>query len=99
MALTTQDGLFSPNSQSSMTLGLNNANIYLGQLDARSQLNQLILKNFNFNFVGKGVMFIDPTRGIVLQTNTGIILLRLGKLQIVPMAMSILIVSPILLLV
>ncbi len=53
LALTTQDGLFTPNSQSNMTLGINNANIYLGQLDARSQLNQLILKNFNFNFVGK----------------------------------------------
>ena len=44
-------------------------------------------------------MLIDPNRGLVLQTNTGLILLRLGKLQIVPMAMSILIVSPILLLV
>ena len=54
-----------------MTLGINNANIYLGQLDARSQLNQLILRNFNFNFVGKGAMLIDPIRGLVLQTNTG----------------------------
>ncbi|MGM7375637.1 hypothetical protein ACOI3T_36595, partial [Acinetobacter baumannii] len=62
---------FNANSQSSMRLGLNNANIYLGQVDARTQLNQLILKNFNFNFVGKGAMLIDPNRGLVLQTNTG----------------------------
>ena len=71
LALTTQDGLFNANSQSSITFGLNNANIYLGQLDARNQLNQLILRNFNFNFAGKGAMVIDPVRGLVLQTNTG----------------------------
>lgn len=79
LALTTQDGLFNANSQSSMTLGINNANIYLGQLDARSQLNQLILRNFNFNFVGKGAMLIDPTRGLVLQTNTGTNVASVGQ--------------------
>ncbi|ETR95942.1 DUF6160 family protein [Acinetobacter lactucae] len=79
LALTTQDGLFNANSQSSMTLGINNANIYLGQVDARSQLNQLILRNFNFNFVGKGAMLIDPTRGLVLQTNTGTNVASVGQ--------------------
>ena len=79
LALTTQDGLFNANSQSSMTLGINNANIYLGQVDARSQLNQLILRNFNFNFVGKGAMLIDPTRGVVLQTNTGTNVASVGQ--------------------
>lgn len=44
-------------------------------------------------------MFIDPTRGIVLQTNTGNNTAAVGQTQIVPMAMSILIVSPIRLLV
>lgn len=79
LALTTQDGLFNANSQSSMRLGLNNANIYLGQVDARTQLNQLILKNFNFNFVGKGAMLIDPNRGLVLQTNTGSNIAAVGQ--------------------
>ncbi len=44
-------------------------------------------------------MLIDPNRGLVLQTNTGSNTAAVGQTQIVPMAMSILIVSPILLLV
>ena len=65
----TRDGLFSKTSQSSLNLGLKNANIYLGQTDVNSQLNQLILKNMNFNFLGKGVMFVDPVEGFKIQTN------------------------------
>lgn len=65
----TRDGLFSKTSQSSLLLGLKNANIYLGQTDVNSTLNQLILKNFNFNFLGKGVMFVDPVEGFKVQTN------------------------------
>lgn len=65
----TRDGLFSKDSQSSLLLGLKNANIYLGQTDVNGTLNQLILKNFNFNFLGKGVMFVDPVEGFKVQTN------------------------------
>ena len=68
----TRDGLFSKTSQSSLLLGLKNANIYLGQtakMSAGDQLNQLILKNLNFNFLGKGVMFVDPVEGFKVQTN------------------------------
>lgn len=65
----TRDGLFSKDSQSSLLLGLKNANIYLGQTDVNGTLNQLILKNFNFNFFGKGVMFVDPVEGFKVQTN------------------------------
>ena len=65
----TRDGLFSKTTQASLELGLKNANIYLGQTDVTGQLNQLILKNFNFNFFGKGVMFVDATDGFKLQTN------------------------------
>ncbi|MFN4317431.1 DUF6160 family protein [Acinetobacter parvus] len=68
----TRDGLFSKDSQSTLLLGLKNANIYLGQtakMSAGDQLNQLILKNFNFNFLGKGVMFVDPVEGFKVQTN------------------------------
>lgn len=68
----TTDGLFSKNSQTSLELGLKNATVYLGQTSS-SQLNQLILKNFNFNFLGKGVMFVDAVEGIKLQTNNALL--------------------------
>lgn len=66
----TRDGLFSKASQSSLILGLKNANIYLGQVSVDNQLNQLILKNFNFNFLGKGVMYVDDKEGLRIQTNS-----------------------------
>ncbi|MDF2416976.1 heme utilization protein [Acinetobacter beijerinckii] len=69
LSFQTRDGLFSKTSQSSLVLGLKNANIYLGQVDVNNQLNQLILKNFNFNFLGKGVMYVDDKEGIRIQTN------------------------------
>lgn len=70
--LKTINGLFSKESLSEMALGLKNANIYLGQNSADAKLNQLILKNFNFNFVGRGALFVDSTEGLRLQTNTRI---------------------------
>lgn len=71
--LTTQDGLFNNSSQSILNLGINSANIFLGLVspDNAAWNNQLILKNFNFNFTGKGAMFIDDKAGIRLQTNVG----------------------------
>ena len=66
----TRDGLFSKDKQATLDLGLKNANIYLGQKDVSNELNQLILKNFNFNFLGKGVMFVDAIGGFRLQTNS-----------------------------
>ncbi|MCH7379406.1 MULTISPECIES: DUF6160 family protein [Acinetobacter] len=69
IAFKTRDGLFSKDKQAVLDLGLKNANIYLGQKDVSGELNQLILKNFNFNFLGKGVMFIDASGGFKLQTN------------------------------
>ena len=81
----TRDGLFSKDSQSSLLLGLKNANIYLGQTDVNGTLNQLILKNFNFNFLGKGVMFVDPVEGFKVQTNAvvaGICFFKYKSLQL-----------------
>ena len=69
--LKTRDGLMSKTSQSELVLGVKNANIYLGQTDVNNELNQLILKNMNFNFVGKGYMFVDAQNGFVLKTNSG----------------------------
>ena len=69
LTFQTRDGLFSKTSQSSLVLGLKNINIYLGQVDVNSQLNQLILKNLNFNFLGKGVMYVDDKEGMRIQTN------------------------------
>ncbi|ENU85545.1 hypothetical protein F973_02184 [Acinetobacter sp. CIP 102129] len=43
----TRDGLFSKTGQSTLKLGINNANVYLGQTDVNDELNQLILKNLN----------------------------------------------------
>ena len=71
IGLKTSNGLLSKTDQVELTLGLQNANIYLGQSSATSQLNQLILKNFNFNFKGKGFAFIDAAEGFKLQTNSG----------------------------
>ncbi len=69
IGLKTQDGLFSKNSQAELVLGLQNANVYLGQTNVANQLNQLILKNFNFNFNAKGFIFVDDVQGLRLQTN------------------------------
>lgn len=71
IGLKTVNGLLSKTNQLDMTLGLQNANIYLGQTSAANQLNQLILKNFNFNFKGKGFAFVDAVEGFKLQTNLG----------------------------
>ncbi|ENX55063.1 MULTISPECIES: hypothetical protein [Acinetobacter] len=69
----TKNGLFDPNSQASLGLNLRNLNMYFGLNDgaaASNYYNQLILKNFNFNFDGKGVIYVDPTKGLMLQTNS-----------------------------
>ena len=70
VGLKTRDGLFSQSSQAELVLGLKNANIYLGQTSINNQLNQLILKNLNFNFKGNGFVFVDETGGLKLQTNS-----------------------------
>lgn len=70
VGLKTRDGLFSQSSQAELVLGLKNANIYLGQTSVNNQLNQLIFKNFNFNFKGNGFVFVDETGGLKLQTNS-----------------------------
>lgn len=73
ISFTTTDGLFNQNSQANVTLGLNSNNLYIGHVSPNgSNLNnQLILKNLNFNFSAKGVIYIDETAGLVLHTNTG----------------------------
>lgn len=72
IAFNTKDGLFSANSQSLLQLGLQNINLYAGLgTGVLNQYNQLILKNLNFNFLGKGAMFVDSARGLILQTNIG----------------------------
>ena len=66
----TKNGLFDPDSQSDLELGLKNINMYFGlNSGTANYFNQLILRNFNFNFLGKGVMYVDPTKGLILQTN------------------------------
>lgn len=72
ISFKTRDGLFSKDGQSELVFSSRNANIYLGQktgLSTSQILNQLILKNFNFNFAAKGVMYIDGTDGFIVRTN------------------------------
>ncbi|MEC7119426.1 MAG: DUF6160 family protein [Pseudomonadota bacterium] len=61
----TENGLFNQNSIAEMTLGLKNLNIYITQVDAAVN-NQLILKDFNFNFFGRGAIWIDTADGLQL---------------------------------
>lgn len=72
ISFKTRDGLFSKDGQSELTFSSRNASIYLGQttgLAPSQTLNQLILKNFNFNFFAKGVMYVDGTEGFIVRTN------------------------------
>ena len=68
----TQDGLFNQNSLSDAEISLKHINLYLTQrenaADPSSTKNQLIFKNFNFNFTGKGYMYVDPINGLILET-------------------------------
>lgn len=64
----TQDGLFSPTSLSTADISLKHMNIYLTQKESATVRNQLIFKDFNFNFEGKGYMYVDPVNGLILET-------------------------------
>lgn len=63
LRLTTTNGLFNQNSTAEVTLGLRNLNIYITQADAAIR-NQLILKDFNFNFFGRGAIWVDSANGL-----------------------------------
>ncbi len=83
IALKTTDGLFNKNAMAELTLGLKNINIYAGlkaaseeragvtTTPASNTYNQLIFKDTNFNFLGKGVAYIDQEQGFMLSTNVG----------------------------
>lgn len=74
-SLETQSGLFNAGSPASLGFGLKNSNIFYtlnnGKNASTGQpvFNQLILKDFNFNFSGNGYLYLDPTDGLVLSTN------------------------------
>lgn len=67
---SNQNGLFSENAEAELLIGLRDLNIYLGQKETANATtqNQLIMKNFNFNFFGKGNLFVDDAGGLVLRT-------------------------------
>ncbi len=72
MRLTTPNGLFSSTDQGTMTLGLNNLNIFLGQRQSLSAATQnQLLTGLNFNLSGKGFLSVDSNRGLLLTTNQG----------------------------
>lgn len=71
----TKDGLFSPTSLSSAEISLRRVNIFLSQMEdselpLSTKINQLILKDFNFNFKGEGYMYVDAAKGLILETGT-----------------------------
>lgn len=72
-SLTTTDGLFSETAQATLNLGLANKNLYISHdsTSGSNLNNQLILKNLNFNFAAKGILFVTDSGGLTLQTNTG----------------------------
>ncbi|MBH1971234.1 hypothetical protein FK216_10490 [Moraxellaceae bacterium AER2_44_116] len=74
VTIKTADGLFNKNDQASLHLGLQNLNIFTGLklAPAATTQNQLILKNFNFNFDGVGVMYIDATKGFMIETSADV---------------------------
>lgn len=65
---TTKDGLFSSTSLSRAIIALKHLNIYLTQKENATVKNQLILQNFNFNFDSQGYMYVDATKGLILET-------------------------------
>lgn len=73
ISLITTDGLFNKNAQAELGIGVKNVNIFTGLpvAPAATTYNQLIFKNSNFNFYGKGVVYVDDVEGFVLNTNTG----------------------------
>lgn len=70
LRLITTNGLFNQNSLTDLTLGLRNINLYIGQANASLQ-DQLIMKDFNFNFRGIGNVWVDGTGGLNLLAQGG----------------------------
>ena len=97
----TKDGLFSPTSLSSAEISLKLVNIFLSQMENLSAptttaINQLILKDFNFNFKGEGYMYVDAAKGLILETgaNGYVDLNRVCILDAVSCAASGLVLTP-----
>ncbi|WP_111859936.1 DUF6160 family protein [Acinetobacter sp. CFCC 10889] len=67
-SLETGSGLFNGGSPATLGFGLKNANLFY-TLNNGGKYNQFILKDFNFNFSGKGYLYLDPAEGLVLSTN------------------------------
>lgn len=87
--LTTKDGFFNKNALMNVDLGLKNLNIYLTQQASGGINNQFIIRDFNFNFTGKGYIYIgDSTEtnpsyrdALVLETRDAANYIDLNKVQ------------------
>lgn len=87
--LTTQNGLFNKNALMNVDLGLKNLNFYLTQQAAGAINNQLVVRNFNFNFTGKGYIYVgDNTESnpsyrdaLVLETRDAANYIDLNKVE------------------
>ena len=87
--LTTKDGFFNKNALMNVDLGLKNLNIYLTQQASGGINNQFIIRDFNFNFTGKGYIYIgDSTEtnpsyrdALVLETRDAANYIDLNKVE------------------
>lgn len=66
--LTTTDGLFNRDEAAHLELGIKNLNIYLTQKSSSLVNNQLIAKDFNFNFSGDGYVWVSDNGGFSMET-------------------------------
>lgn len=74
LGFVTEDGLFNQNSLSKVEISLKRMNVFLTQQETAnnpsSVKNQLIFKDFNFNFTGAGYMYISEAGGLILETRS-----------------------------
>lgn len=74
LGFITEDGLFNQNSLSKVEISLKRMNVFLTQQEVAnnpsSVKNQLIFKDFNFNFTGAGYMYISEAGGLILETRS-----------------------------
>lgn len=68
--LTTSNGLFNTNAVANLELGLKNIDIGLEQQQTTTTKNTLLMRDFNFNFLAQGNIYVDPVEGMVLRTDT-----------------------------
>lgn len=66
--ISTTDGLFNKDAVAELDIGVKGVDVALVQKQSASVENALLMKDLNFNFSGKGNMYVDDVEGFVLRT-------------------------------